>query len=647
MAIDIDIRFKDMFSGAFGKALEQMEKMKQATGGAQEKIDKLAFSFFKFNQISEAIRGVNQALESITGPGASFQSALAEVEAITGVTGKALQELGDRARKTNKEFGGNVADKLDAYKVILSRLGPDIAKSPEALDQMGRSVAILSKTMGGDAVASVDALTTGLLQFQVNLDDPIAAAMEMNRQMNIMAAGAKFGSAEIPAISEALKVSGVAASTAKVSFAETNAALQELARGGKEGAEAGTGLRNVINKLSEGRFMPKDTQASLIAAGVNIRRLSDITLPFTNRLRELQKVQGDMALITKLFGLENSAAANILIRSVDAQDELRSKIEGTNTAVEQAKTIMATFKERMGRIKAIMDNMAISIFNATQNFLPLIIMAGSTVQTLAFLAPALQTVTLMGRGMIGFITKSIPAFITFIRTIKLMTIAQRALNIVMKANIFIAIATAIGLVITGLVIAYNKSQTFRAAIAGLIEVGKTLANIYLGIGKTLIGVFTLNPTLISEGARQFQESINKIREKGIGGIFKEGQQKLIEKEGAKAAAEATKKANELVQKRNEILASKGLNPDGTRMLPSADNTIKPPGGNKNLGSEISSVTSGSGGAARNVNVNIQKLVEKIEIHTTSIKEGAKDIEKQIMEVLVKAVRNSEIALSSD
>ncbi len=60
------------------------------------------------------------------------------------------------------------------------------------------------KTMEGDIKGATDAITTSMLQFQVDLSNPIKAAGESRRMINVMAAGAKEGAAEIPQISESL-----------------------------------------------------------------------------------------------------------------------------------------------------------------------------------------------------------------------------------------------------------------------------------------------------------------------------------------------------------------------------------------------------------------------------------------------------------
>src|SRR5690606_807451 len=155
---------------------------------------------------------------------------------------------------------------------------------------------------------------------------------EMGRMMNIMAAAAKEGSAELPDQKQALEQSGMAAKAAALRFEEHAAAIQVLDKAGKKGSEGGIALRNTLAILSTGRFLPKDIQEELKAEGVNVDTLGDKTLDFTDRLRPLKKIMGDTALVTKLFGRANSNSALALIDGIDAQEQLKERIVDTNTA---------------------------------------------------------------------------------------------------------------------------------------------------------------------------------------------------------------------------------------------------------------------------------------------------------------------------
>ncbi|HPE34410.1 MAG TPA: phage tail tape measure protein [Bacteroidales bacterium] len=215
-------------------------------GGLRSSLSRLGESMFALNQISDAFGRISQAIDQAIQPGIEYDTQLTELSAIAGVTGDKLKEIGGYARDNAKIFGGSAGKSVESYKLLLSQLGPAIAQSPEALQAMGKSVSVLSKTLGNDPAAATEVLTAAMNQYQVSLDDPMQASAKMAEMMNIMSAAAKAGSAELPAIADALQNSGMAAKMAGVSFAETNAAIQVLDKAGKKGAEGGVALRNVM-----------------------------------------------------------------------------------------------------------------------------------------------------------------------------------------------------------------------------------------------------------------------------------------------------------------------------------------------------------------------------------------------------------------
>jgi TP901 family phage tail tape measure protein len=350
--------------------LDFVDKITAPLGKANQAGVKLGDCFKRLNAmnlqaIGQGVENLNSRMESLVSVGANFDAAIRQVSAITGVTGDALDELGDQARDLSKEFGSSATNNLEIFQTILSRLGPQIADSAVALGDMGKYANTLSKTMGGDVVGATDALTTAMLQFRVDLNDPIKAAGEMERMMNVIAAGAAEGAAEVPAIGESLKQAGVAASLANLSFEETNSAIQAMAAGGKIGSEAGVAIRNVITSMSATSKLTDDAINALDSYGVSIERISDTTVPFAERLKELAPIQNDINALTLMFGRENAAAAQILISSADNQAALTEKITGTNTAYTQAEVVMDGWLEKMSRAKAWIDDLKIGMFDVT------------------------------------------------------------------------------------------------------------------------------------------------------------------------------------------------------------------------------------------------------------------------------------------
>lgn len=446
------------------------------------------------NQFTDYLGNLRNSFAETMAPGAALNASLADLAAISGATGKELDTVEKFARRTAREFGGSASGAVESYKLLLSQLSPELTKNTEALDAMGRNVAILSKTMGGDTTAAAEVLTTAMNQYGVSLENPMEASRQMADMMNIMAAAGREGSAELPTIKVALEQCGMAAKAAGVSFAETNAAIQVLDKAGKKGSEGGVALRNVMATLAQGRFLPKDVQQELAAAGVSINDLTDQSKTLAERLTILKPVMADSALFSKLFGRENANAAMALVQGTEQVERWTDAISGTNTAVEQSKIIMETYNEKLARINARFDDIKISIFNCCGDL-------GIWVEVIAgALIPVSQLIPLVSGlanafkslGAVTGITKNIRSIIVGLKMMDISlgitsgfwtafkVIAQNACRSVGVAimNIPIVgwIAAGIAVVIAVVQQLWDKCKGFRIAVFTAWEAIKAVGN---------------------------------------------------------------------------------------------------------------------------------------------------------------------------
>lgn len=451
------------------------------SNNVQTGIDKIQkkFNSVSMNAFIQNVSAAADGLVSMNDPGMKLSSSLAELKAITGVAGKGLQEIEGYARENAKTFGGSAADGVESYKLLLSQLTPELAKAPKALQAMGNNVSILSKQMGGDNAAAAEVLTTAMNQYGVSLEDPMQASKDMSSMMNIMSKAAADGSAELPQIKGALEQAGLASKTANLSFAETNAAIQVLDKNGKKGAEGGVALRNVLATLSEGRFLPKDVKAELKAAGVDINALTDKSKTLKERLDPLNKIMGDQALVTKLFGKENSAAAIALIQGRNSMDTMTKSIQGSNDAYRQADAIMESPLEKNARLQAQIDDFKISLFNGTNGWLGYANVIGKTAQDFSNLMPifngagkvisTLTSATKMQELWTNIVAKST----------KVWSVVQGAFNAVMAMNPIILIVLAVIALIAVIAIVVSKTEGWGKAWKHTINGAKLLFKAYV------------------------------------------------------------------------------------------------------------------------------------------------------------------------
>lgn len=535
------VNFSINIDGNAYKGIVQIDDaLKKVTADVKSNLsfmEKFGGAALKFNMISDSISKIRDVLQSVIQPGIQLNTSLQDLSAITGVTGDGLKEIEGYARQTAKTFGGDAAQAVESYKLVLSQLSPEIAKTPEALQAMGTSIATLSKTMGGDTTAAAEVLTTAMNQFQVSTADPIAASAEMTRMMNVMAAAAKEGSAELPQIKQALEQAGMASNAANVSFEETNAAIQVLDKAGKKGSEGGIALRNVMNILARGRFLPEKIQEELQTAGVDMATLTDKTRSLTERLRPLQTVLGDSALFSKLFGMENTNAAMALVQGIDEVGRMTEAIEGTNTAYEQAQTVMESYAEKQARINARFDDLKISVFNLTGDFGIWTDVVASSLVPIAQLAPifagigsaitfckghwggfvkSIRIGVLQVGLRLGILKYSIASAGGMFKFLQL-TAQSACLGIstaIMNIPILGWIAAFISLVIAGIKLLWEKSEGFRRVVFGVFEaIGAVFHNIWVVV-KTVFGFIWERMKNTLGARRQFHDLYD-----GVTGVF--------------------------------------------------------------------------------------------------------------------------------
>jgi len=662
--MDNNLKYKILFDVQDGKLFATINKIPAGLEKISKGVKKVDYDFEKaikhinnslktikldsfLNNVSRMADGINNVNE----PGLKLSTSMADLQAITGLTGKKLQEVEGYARAGAKTFGGSAADSVESFKLVLSQLNPEIGKSPVALKEMGNSIGTLSKTMNGDALAATEVLTTAMNQFQVSTDDPIAASKTMAEMMNVMAAAAKEGSAELPQIKSALEQSGMAAKGANVSFAETNSAIQVLDKAGKKGAEGGVALRNVMATLSEGRFLPKDVKKELASAGVDINTLGNKSISLADRIKPLKKIMGDSALVTKLFGKENSNAALAIISGIPEMERLTGVIAGTNTAYEQAAIVMESPAEKQKRLAAGIDDFKISLFNSTEGMLAYAGTIGSTMNDLAGLVPLFS-----GAGSaISFLTSKtkLMAFWNTVVAVKTAVWAgvQWVLNSAFWANPITWVIAGIIALIAVIAYVVNKTDGWGKAWKLTIEGAKLLwqafsAGIKLyftaSVNSIVIGLL-----LIKKGWYEFKKAVgignpdeNKSILSKINKDIDDRKKAIVN--GAKdvvklstAAAEKFKAAGLSIKWKKE---TKGI--EESKGIPGIPGAVTNNSTNKNLNDAGKKTTEAvATGGTKNTTVNIQigNLVQDMKITAATIQESATNIRDIIVDELTRAV----------
>lgn len=589
------------------------------------------------NQVTQTIQGIGQALRGINAPAVEFDKSLQELSAITGVSGEGLREIGDMAQDVAKKFGTDAAQGVESFKLLLSQLSPELGKTPEVMKKMGEDIAVLSKTMGGDTTAAAEVLTTAMNQFGVSMDDPIQAEKEMSRMMNVMAAAAKEGSAELPQIQEALKNAGMVAKTANVSFEETAAAIEVLDKAGRKGAEGGVALRNVLSVLGKGKYLPKDTLAELQRAGVDIGILTDKSMSFKQRLEALQPVMNNQALLTKTFGLGNAASAIALIQNTELLGDYTEAVTGTNTAQEQADTIMQSYEERHKRLQAQIEGLKLKLFDMTGGITMYVQTFGEMLVPLAQMIPLFSGVAKGIKG-IGTAIRMLGPVFTVLKTGAIS--ACRAIGVaIMNIPIIGWIAAIIAALIALFVYFWNTSVKFRATIKGAWayvvsitqEAWGVLKKIFANIAEMIKAAISLDFDGVKNAAKGFTEVFKDFGKKSA-----EAYNKAYNEEMAKEKKKEDGKNKKNTPKKNG--SGGNVKSQNTSVnAGSGDSGAVNAGGYVNDGYSGTTGGGGSSSGVKSITTNIENLIKgDIIIKTTNMKESAAEIKRVIIEALQDA-----------
>lgn len=293
----------------------------------------------KFAALALAGLGIAKLIQE----GSAFQDAMLDLSAITGSSGKDLEGLKGRIRELALEYKTMPSDVATAMKAVASAK-PELLKNAVALSSVTESVLLLKKAAGIETADAVMTLTRGLNIFGKGAD-------QAAKFVDILAAGAKFGSAEIRDAGQSVLLAGGAAVDAGLSFLQLNSAIQVVAKGGFVAEKSGTGLQAIFLRLTEAGFDFKKLGVEGVMDQV-AKGLAKIKDPATKA-----------ATKSKLFGLEHIKIASALLRNIPLIGELNKKLETSGVAAEQAKIRMSSFSSNVDEAKVRLSLLASKIFD--------------------------------------------------------------------------------------------------------------------------------------------------------------------------------------------------------------------------------------------------------------------------------------------
>ena len=252
-----------------------------------------------------------------------YNTALLDLSALTGVTGDELDAVGDIATGMSVKFGTSAEDIINSMKNIGSQ-APQLLSDMNSLSAVTESAMVLSKASGMIVEDTSKAITTIMNQMDVD-------ASKTSEIINSMAAGSKYGAADVQYLTTAFEKCGTQAKGAGMSFQQVIAAVETIAPKFKSADDAGQKLNGVLRNLqtqANDKFNP-----AIVGINAALENLSNANLSLAEK--------------QKLVGAEGLTVLEVMTSNRQAFEDMTNKVTGTNVAYDQmnikSNTLKATF----------------------------------------------------------------------------------------------------------------------------------------------------------------------------------------------------------------------------------------------------------------------------------------------------------------
>lgn len=335
----IDVRTGNLVSStrdadrSLNDVRDSMDRTDQSSRQLGGGLSKLAGAIAGVLSVTALVNEFRKAI-SVT---MEFNATISNLSALTGAVGKDLEVFRQAAIDIGGSTSLSATQAAEAMKLIGSA-SPDLLKSADSLKEVTQQAVTLAEAAGSTMPEAADAITGALNQFQLGAD-------QAARVINVLAAGAKEGASEINDTVAAMKNAGVVAAQAGLNFEQFNGAIQALAQGQIKGAEAGTGLRNVLTILNT--QMKAELRPSVVG--------------LSTALANLEKAGMNDTEMVKLFGRENITVAKVMLQFRGTMDDVTGAITGTSEAYKQAKTNQDNLKGDVAQLSSAFETLQLAI----------------------------------------------------------------------------------------------------------------------------------------------------------------------------------------------------------------------------------------------------------------------------------------------
>ena len=437
---------------------QELKRLQEQAATTSVTLEKIAAAGDKFEKAGDSItnagKQISVASAAVTGLGvaavktaADFDSAMANVAAISGATGDDLQALRDKAREMGEKTKFSASEAADAmsYMAMAGWKTGDMLSGIEGIMH-------LAAASGEDLATTSDIVTDALTAFGLTAEDSAHFA-------DILAAASSNANTNVSMMGETFKYCAPVAGALGYSAEDVAEAIGLMGNAGIKSTQAGTALRTMMTKLQgelklSGEALGEVTIQTANADG-SMRELSDILADCRTAFSKMSESEAAAAAET-LVGKNAMSGFLALMNSAPGDiDKLRNAIENCDGSAENMAAIMQdNLNGQLTILKSQLEELAISfgemlmpvirkVVTAVQGFVDKLNNMDEaqrkTIITIGLVIAALGPFLVILGTVISTVGKSMKAYASAAKGIKKLMVAVKS-----GTGIFGKLGTALG-----------------------------------------------------------------------------------------------------------------------------------------------------------------------------------------------------------
>lgn len=343
---------------------EELRRLQQEAATTNTALSKIDVAGQKMETVGNSIAGAGKKMMGVTtvigGVGvaavktaADFDSAMSQVAAVSGATGKDFDALRNKAREMGAKTKFSATEAAEAMN-YMAMAG---WKTEDMLDGI-EGVMNLAAASGEDLAATSDIVTDALTAFGLS-------AKDSGHFADILAAASSNANTIVSMMGETFKYCAPIAGALGFSAEDTAEAIGLMANAGIKSSQAGTALRTIMNNLAgdvkiSGKAIG-DVTIATTNADSSMRDLSDILADCRSafgNLTESEKAQAAESLVGK-----NAMSGFLALMNAGEDDiaKLSSAIDNCDGSAEKmAMTMQDNLAGQLTILKSQLQELAIS-----------------------------------------------------------------------------------------------------------------------------------------------------------------------------------------------------------------------------------------------------------------------------------------------